>query len=110
MATYTPKHFYTGQPGTTATTLTTAGAGKQQIIKSISICNTTSSSATLTLSRVASGGSASASNRIFSEINVLPKETKSFDTSTVLETGDFLSALQGTASAITLSISGVEVS
>lgn len=109
MAVYTPKKLYTGQPGTTATTLYTAPASTTTIIKNILVCNTTSSAATLTLSLVASGGSAAASNRILSAYNVSANDTVAIDLSGVLATGDFISALQGTSTALTCHITGVEV-
>lgn len=109
MAVYTPKKFYTGQPGTSAGTLYTAPASTTAIIKNILICNTTGSAATVTLNFVASGGSAAASNQIMSSLEVAGNNTVAFDLSGVLSTGDFISALQGTSSAITLHITGVEV-
>lgn len=109
MAVYTPKKLYTGQPGTSATTLYTAPASTTTIVKNIIVCNTTSSAATLTLSLVASGGSAGATNRIMSSLNILPNDTVLFELSGVLSTGDFISALQGTSGSLTLHISGVEV-
>lgn len=109
MAVYTPKKLYTGQPGTSATTLYTAPASTTTIVKNIIVCNTTSSAATLTLSLVASGGSAGATNRIMSALEVTGNNTVAFDLSGVLATGDFISALQGTSSALTLHITGVEV-
>lgn len=106
---YTPKKLYTGQPGTTATTLYTAPASTSTIVKNILICNTTASAATITLSFVASGGSAGATNRIMSALEVTANNTVAFDLSGVLATGDFISALQGTSGALTLHITGVEV-
>lgn len=109
MAVFTAKKFYIGQPGTTATTLYTSPASTKAIIKYIKICNTTANDATITISIVPSGGSASASNRIFSTFTIKPYDTVPLDTGDVLETGDFISALQGTSGAITIMISGVEV-
>lgn len=109
MAVYTPKKLYTGQPGTSATTLYTAPASTTTIVKNIIVCNTTSNAATLTLSLVASGGSAGTTNRIMSALEVTGNNTVAFDLSGVLATGDFISALQGTSSALTLHITGVEV-
>lgn len=109
MPVYTPKKFYTGQPGTTATTLYTAPASTTSIIKNIIICNTTANAATLTVSLVPSGGSAAASNRIMSTLNINANDTVAMDLSGVLATGDFISALQGTSTALTVHITGVEV-
>lgn len=106
---YTPKKLYTGQPGTSAGTLYTAPASTTTIIKNIIICNTTASDATLTLNLVASGGSAAESNRIMSTLNVRANDTVAMDLSGILATGDFISGSQGTSSALTLHITGVEV-
>jgi hypothetical protein len=109
MAVYTPKKLYTGQPGTTATTLYTAPASTTTIIKNIIICNTTATDATLTLSLVPSGGSAGTTNRIMSALVIKANDTVAMDLSGLLSTGDFISALQGTSAALTVHISGVEV-
>lgn len=109
MAVYTPKKLYTGQPSTSATTLYTAPASTTTIIKNIIICNTTATAATLTLNLVPSAGAATSANRIMSALNVQPNDTVTVDLSGILATGDFISALQGTSSALTVHITGVEV-
>lgn len=109
MAVYTPKKMYVGQPGTTATTLYTVPASTSAIVKNIIVCNTTASSATVTISFVPTGGTAGSTNRVFNTYTVLPNGTATIDLSNVLNTGDFINALQGTSGAITLHISGVEV-
>ena len=93
---YTPKRLYTGQPGTTATTLYTASGS-------------TTTSATLTICIVPSGGSQAASNQIVSALPLAGNATITFENIGMLNTGDFISALQGTTSAISLHIYGVEV-
>jgi len=108
------KKFYEGQPGTTATTLYTAPANTTNqpspyataIIKEILICNTTSSAATIT---IGINGTAAA-NQIVGTLSVAGNDTKILTgIDTCLSAGDTIQALQGTASAITLLISGVEV-
>ncbi len=106
---YTPKKLYTGQPTTSATTLYTAPAATTTIVKNILICNTTGSDATVTINFVPSAGSASVSNRIISALTVSGNNTVVVECSGILATGDFISALQNTSSAITLHITGVEV-
>lgn len=107
---YTPKMMYSGQPGTTATTLYTVPASTTAIVKKINICNTTASDATITISFVASGGTASASNRITNNLVISANSTVPIDQmSDVIANGGFISAVQGTSSAITLYISGIEV-
>lgn len=109
MAVYSPKKLYVGQPGSTATTLYTAPASTSTILKNILLCNTTSTDATITISFVPSGGSAGTTNRVFSAYTVKANDTVAVDMSSILSTGDFVSALQGTSGAITAYISGVEV-
>lgn len=107
---YTPKMMYSGQPGTTATTLYTVPASTTAIVKKINICNTTASDATITINFVASGNAVSAANRVTSSLTITANSTVPIDQmSDVIATGGFISATQGTASAITLYISGIEV-
>lgn len=98
--------FYAGQPGTSAGTLYTVPASTNGKITSILACNTSANIATWTLYLVAVGGSASASNQVFNAVSLAPGSTQLIDTPAYLGTGDFISGLQGTASAITLYISG----
>jgi hypothetical protein len=110
MPVYTPKEFYIGQPGTTATTLFTVPVSTTYIVKCINICNTTSSAATITVNKVASGGSASAANRMLSSLNINANDTVMIDNiSWTMTAGQFISALQGTSSALTIYFSGLEV-
>lgn len=109
MAVYTPKRFYIGQPTTSATTLYTTTTSTTQIIKNILLNNTTTSDATVTLNVVPTGGSALASNRLLSAYTVKANDTVAIDCSIVMNSTDFVSGLQGTSSAITVIISGVEV-
>lgn len=107
---YTPKRFYLGQPGTSNTTLATVPSNKTWIVKQIMLTNTTSSDATVTLYLVPSGSSASASNMIVPGITIYAKSVVTIDLSQVMTAGDFFVGIQGTANAITIVISGVEVS
>jgi hypothetical protein len=107
MATVTPKRLYLGQPGTSATTLYTVPANTTTILKSIVMTNTTGTAATVT---IGINGTAAA-NQIVPAVSVGANDTKIVDgVNIILNTGDTLQALQGTASAITLVISGAEVS
>lgn len=92
--------LYRGQPGTSSATLFTATTDTK--IASIVLCNTTGNNATVTLSVVNSGGG---TNRIVSEL--VPANGISIINSSIYMTaGDFIAGLQGTASAITVSVSG----
>jgi ATP-dependent protease ClpP protease subunit len=106
---YTPKRFYIGQPGTSATTLATVPSGKTWIVKQICLANTTASDATVTIHLVPSGGSAGVGNMIVPGITVYAKSVVTVDLAQVMTAGDFIAGLQGTTSAITVTISGVEV-
>jgi hypothetical protein len=106
---YTPKRLYIGQPGTTESTLYTVPTGKKVIIKDITICNTSSTDATISLSIVPSGNTAAASNRILASLKVTANSTVDITLSQVMNEGDFISGLQATAGALTVLISGVEV-
>ena len=71
-------------------------------------CNTTNSTATFDLHTVASGGTAAAANQVFSDFAVQGDETVSIDVSLVLAKNETVQALQVTATALTLTVSGVE--
>lgn len=73
--------------------------------------NTTASNVTLTVNVVASGDSASASNAVLSARAIAPGETYTCPelVGQVLESGGFISTLAGTASALTIRASGVEI-
>lgn len=106
---YTPKRLYTGQPASTETTLYTTPASTTTIIKSITMVNTTAGSANVSLSIVPSGDTASTANRVISSLPLAGNATVMFENIGMMNAGDFISALQGTASAISIHISGVEV-
>jgi hypothetical protein len=113
----TPQRLYQGQPGTTEATLYTAPAnttnnpspGATAILKAMLVCNTTAAAATLTLYVVPSGGTAGAANEIFDALSIAAGQTQSIDLEQYLEAGDFLAGLQGTASALTVTLSGVTI-
>lgn len=98
---WTPTRVYgPAQPGTTATTLYTAPAGGA-VLKEIVMANTTASNATIT---IGIGGTAAA-QQIVPAMTVKAKETVILALSTPLTNGETLQALQGTASAITTTVS-----
>ena len=102
---YTPKRFYTGQPGTSVGALYTAPAATTSIVQCINICNTTSNPATITLHIVPSGGTAGTTNMYQNAVTIRGNDTLEINKPTYLNTGDSISALQGTASALTVNIS-----
>ena len=107
---FAPIRLYQGQPGTSATTLYTVPSGKKVILKQIHVCNVTGTDANFTLSLVPSGGSQSNNNRLFASFNVPANGVFVEDFNQVMNSRDFLSGLQSTSGAITLTISGIEVS
>ncbi len=105
MAALIPVKLYQGQPGTTSTLLHTVATGKKTIVKNILICNTTSSAATLSVYF----GTASAPNQILNAYSVKANDTILIELSGVLDASDVVRALQGTTGALTVHLSGVEV-
>ncbi|MDA8395552.1 MAG: hypothetical protein M0T72_10000 [Candidatus Dormibacteraeota bacterium] len=113
----TPQRLYQGQPAATEAALYTAPAsttnnpapGATAILKSMLVCNTTASAATLTLYIVPSGGAAGAANEIYNALSIAAGATQQIDLEQYLEAGDFLAGLQGTASALTVTLSGVTI-
>lgn len=73
--------------------------------------NVTGSAAVLTVRIVPSGGSAGASNAIVFQKSLAAGETYTFPemVGQILASGDFISTLAGTASAIVIRISGREI-
>lgn len=109
-----PRQFYQGQPGIGATTLYTAPALNTSVtapsatayITEIVICNTTASPANIT---VFVGGS-TPSNALIYSLTINGYDSKVLSgLKTFIPAGHSISALQGTNSALTLTISGVEV-
>jgi ATP-dependent protease ClpP protease subunit len=107
---YTPTRLYIGQPRTSNTTLYTVPSGKKAIIKQILLSNTSASDVTVTIYLVPSGGTAGANNMIVPGITVNAKTVVTIDMAQVMNAGDFLVGVQNTSGAVTVTISGVEVS
>lgn len=93
---------------TTETTVYTVPGSTSCIVKQVVVANVTATAATTSLSLVASGGTAGVTNRIYEQLSIPANSTVTFDLSQVLATGGFISVKQGTASAITTTISGVQ--
>lgn len=99
--------LYQGRPGTAETTVYTVPTGKKLHKFEVVMANTTTAEATISLSLVPSGGAAGAENRIIPASKVPANSVATIKFNQYMEAGEFLSALQGTAGAITLTISGV---
>lgn len=112
------RQLYAGQPGTTVGTLYTAPAASANVpspystavITEIVLCNTTGSQATISIYVVPSGGTASAANAILYNLPVTANDTKYLSgIATQIPPGGTLQGSQGTAGAITVTVSGYEV-
>ena len=110
MAQFNAKNLYRGQPATYIGTLYTVTNTNDYytIVKNIIVCNTTNTTATFDLHTVASGGTAAATNQVFSDFAVQGDETVSIDVSLVLAKNETVQALQVTSGALTLTVSGEE--
>jgi hypothetical protein len=96
--------------GTTATTVYTVPASNSVKIATGALCNTTASAVTVSLSVVASGGTASASNQIISGYSLAANDTLSLGDylgGTFLGDGDFISVTASTGNAVVVWLSGV---
>lgn len=93
------------------TTQYTTPAGTRTIIDKFTGTNTTAAAANLTAKLVPSGGSPSATNTIVSAKTIAPGECYTFPelVGQVLNPGDFISTIAGTAAAITIRGSGRQV-
>lgn len=95
--------------GTTVRTIYTAGAGVTAQVKEITLVNLTASGVTATVYAVKSGGAA-ADYALINAEDLLAYETKVYSLGTVLEAGDNLQALCSVANAVSIHVSGMEVS
>jgi hypothetical protein len=93
--------LYAGTPSTSSATLFTSPTSTKTIVKCIVIGNTTSTVATITLGF--------AGTNLITAYSVDPNDTVTIDLSLVLEASETITGLQGTASALNVHISGVEV-
>lgn len=99
------------QAAAVETTQYTTPAGTRTIIDKFTGTNTTGSPATLTVKLIQSGGAAGAANTIVSAKTLQAGEAYTFPevVGHVLNPGDFISTLAGTAAAISIRASGREV-
>lgn len=102
------KLIYQGQPGVTETTLATVATGTKWTLLFIELCNVTTNTATISLSHVKEGESGGDTNRFF-DLILDANTTIPYECWKPMATGHFLSAIQGTTGAITVSAYGTEV-
>ena len=108
-----PKRIYWGQLTGSDAALYTAPSTLGQLyppkvrITEIIVCNTDSSACTLTL-QIRTGASAAATH-IFSAVSFAANSTTVVALDTIMEAGEIISAVAGTASKLNLRISGSEL-
>lgn len=86
----------------------TAPAGGA-IIKEIILTNATAAAVTARVHLIVSAGSASAANRIISDVSVPANGVLIYSLSTVMAAASFIQALAGSATSVNLTISGMEI-
>jgi len=91
------------------TTQYTSTNCRTQITK-FTVTNVTSSAATFAVNLVASGGSASSANKVLQTKTIAPSETYNCPeiVGQVLESGDFISTIAGTGSALVIDAAGIQ--
>ena len=104
--------LYSGQLGVAASTLYTCPTNTRVRVVAATAVNDTTSAETFTLYRVPSGGTAGASNLIINAQSLGSQESYTCPEiiGHILEAGDTIQGLAGTANQITVHISGILVS
>lgn len=95
------------QPGTSNGTLYTVGVNETTVVRNIHVMNTTGTAATLSLS--INGTAATAANCFLYALSVPANSTYDWSGFLTLEGADTLQGLQGTGSALTVTISAVVI-
>ncbi len=99
--------LYQGVPGAGDTTLFTVPANHAYTVSTIAVTNTTGTAATITFAR--NGTAATAANQIIaSALSVGANGTEIIEGPFVFAATDTFRALQGTASALTVYVSGAD--
>ena len=95
------------QPGTGNATLYTVAAATTTIIRNIHITNTTGTAATISLA--INGTAATAANCWLYTLSIPANGSYDWSGFLALATTDTLQGLQGTGSALTLTVSGIKI-
>lgn len=104
------KAIYQGQPGIGGGILATVPAAHKWLVTNIIITNVTNAQAWVSLSKVPNAGTAGVANRICHQLPLNGFQIVPFDLALAMDTvGDFLWGQVQTAAAITVTISGVDV-
>jgi hypothetical protein len=93
------------QPGTSNATLYTVPAVTTVVVRSIHVCNTTGTAATISLA--INGTAATAANCWLSALSIPANGSYDWSGFLHLSTTDTIQGLQGTANALTVTINGV---
>lgn len=107
MANLTPKLLYIGNNTASNVYTVSSNVGSYSIIRTVSVCNTTSTDKTFSLNIIPSGGSNGANNKIMNNIIVYANDVLVSDTVYVLNAGDSV-YFDPVDSNLTLIVSGVE--
>ena len=111
MTTVTSRPLILAKYAATTDTSEYTASNVRTIIDKFTATNTSAGNVTLTVNIVTSGGSAGTNNAIVAARAIAPGETYTCPelVGQVLESGGFISTLAGTASALTIRASGVEI-
>lgn len=93
------------QPGTTNATLYTVPSATTVVVRNIHICNTTATAATISLA--INAAATTVANCWLDDFSIPAGSSYDWSGFLHLSAADTLQALQGTASALTVTISGV---
>lgn len=96
--------------GTTNADLYTVPASTSAIVSTLTISNTTSSTATARVFIRVAGATAATSNAIIYDANILPNSVATFTLGITLATTDVITVRTGTANALTFQAFGSQVS
>lgn len=108
MAALTPVKVYLGIPALSVNTAYTVPSGKKLIAKCIRLSNNTSINATITI--ITETATAGAQTLYFANaLTVKANDLVVIELNEVLEAGEKIKMQQGTGNAITVQISGIEV-
>jgi len=104
----TPKRLVPGTTLTTSYVSLYSVTNGTAVVKSLTVCNTTSTSQTVSVQIRPSGGSDVTDSTILAATTLQPNETKIFGLTDVMPLGYALFAKASNASAVSLTASGME--
>lgn len=110
MASTTYKVLGQSAPSTTSNAdLITVGASKSQVVSTLIVANTTTSSATFRVFARIAGAAAATSNAIFYDLTLNANSTTTLTLGLTLAATDVLTVRSGTANALTFTAFGTEI-